>query len=197
MTLSKAIFDTTEGAHKPLGKYIFNNVQFGAHDPLVQILRDANYKVINHPTSVNSVLVTLPVEYNDIEFDKYIRPNGEIIEVNLETAIDQLNRYKLLQESWSDQNTSITIYYNTNEIPLIIEWLLEYWDCYVGVSFLPASDPTKTAVDLGYLYLPQEVVSKTEYLNYTRNLKYVDLNKGNSFDEVSVEDCATGICPIK
>jgi len=31
-TLSK-IMDTTEGVHKPLGKYIFNNVNFGKHDP--------------------------------------------------------------------------------------------------------------------------------------------------------------------
>ena len=33
-TLSK-VMSTTEGVHKPLGKYIFNNVRFSKHDPLV------------------------------------------------------------------------------------------------------------------------------------------------------------------
>ena len=40
-TLSK-IMDTTEGVHKPLGKYILNNINFSKHDPVIQVLRDAN-----------------------------------------------------------------------------------------------------------------------------------------------------------
>ena len=48
-TLSK-IMDTTEGVHKPLGKYIFNNVNFSKHDPLISVLRNANYNVFDHPT---------------------------------------------------------------------------------------------------------------------------------------------------
>ncbi|MCX7369852.1 MAG: hypothetical protein NTX90_13350 [Alphaproteobacteria bacterium] len=39
-TISK-VMDTTEGAHKPLGRYIFNNIRFSKHDPLVPRCRDA------------------------------------------------------------------------------------------------------------------------------------------------------------
>ena len=190
-TLSK-IMDTTEGVHKPLGKYIFNNVQFSKHDPVVEKLREANYRVINHPVDDSGVLVTFPVMWDGVPFDKV---NGK--EVNIESAVVQLERYKLLQTSWNQQNTSVTISYDPGEIPAIIDWLLDNWDCYVGVSFIYRTDPTKTAKDLGYLYLPQEVVTEQDYKEYAAVVREVDLNNTNSFDEITDAECATGACPIK
>ena len=190
-TLSK-IMDTTEGVHKPLGKYIFNNVQFSKHDPVVEKLRAAGYRVFNHPVDDSGVLVTFPVMWDGVQFDEV---DGK--EVNLESAVVQLERYKLLQTSWNQQNTSVTISYDPTEVPAIIDWLLDNWDCYVGVSFIYRTDPTKTAKDLGYLYLPQEVVSEQDYLEYVSVLTTVDLNNTNSFDEITDAECSTGACPIK
>jgi ribonucleoside-triphosphate reductase len=190
-TLSK-IMDTTEGIHKPLGKYIFNNVQFSKFDPIVEVLRNANYNVVNHPTDDSGVLITFPVEWSDVPFTKV---SGK--EVNLDTAVEQLEKYKLIQTSWTQQNTSVTISYDPTEVPAIIDWLLDNWDCYVGVSFIYRTDPTKTAKDLGYLYLPQEVVDEQTFRNYIHQLTPVSLENANSFDEIMGEDCATGACPIK
>lgn len=190
-TLSK-IMDTTEGVHKPLGKYIFNNVQFSKYDPVVDVLREANYSVINHPTDDSGVLVTFPVEWDGVPFH-----NVEGKEVNLDSAIDQLEKYKLIQNSWTQQNTSVTISYDPSEVPAIISWLLDNWDSYVGVSFIYRTDPTKTAKDLGYLYLPQEVVDEQTFKDYVYNLKPVSLDAANSFDEILGEECATGACPIR
>jgi len=190
-TLSK-IMDTTEGIHKPLGKYIFNNVQFSKYDPVVDKLRQANYNVINHPTDDSGVLVTFPVKWDDVPFSKV---NGK--EVNLDTALEQLEKYKLIQTSWTQQNTSVTISYSLDEVEDIIKWLLSNWDVYVGVSFLYRTDPSMTAKDLGYLYLPQEVVDESTYEAYVKTLGTVDLNDTNSFDEIVGDDCATGACPIK
>jgi ribonucleoside-triphosphate reductase len=190
-TLSK-IMDCTEGIHKPLGKYIFNNVQFGKYDLLIDKLRDAGYKVINHPTDDSGVLVTFPVKWDNVPFAKV---DGK--EVNLDTAIEQLEKYKLIQTSWTQQNTSVTISYSLDEVEDIIEWLLHNWDCYVGVSFLYRTDPTMTAKDLGYLYLPQEVVSEQAYNDYVSLLKPVNLDDTNSFDEIIGEECSTGACPIR
>jgi ribonucleoside-triphosphate reductase len=190
-TLSK-IMDTTEGIHKPLGKHIFNNVQFSKFDPIVEVLRAANYNVVNHPTDDSGVLITFPVEWIDVPFHKVA---GK--EVNLDTAIEQLEKYKLIQTSWTQQNTSVTISYDPTEVPAIIDWLLDNWDCYVGVSFIYRTDPTKTAKDLGYLYLPQEVVDEQTFRNYVQQLAPVSLENANSFDEIMGEDCATGACPIR
>ena len=190
-TLSK-IMDTTEGIHKPLGKHIFNNVQFSKFDPVVEVLRAANYNVVNHPTDDSGVLITFPVEWIDVPFTKV---DGK--EVNLDTAVEQLEKYKLIQTSWTQQNTSVTISYDPTEVPAIIDWLLDNWDCYVGVSFIYRTDPTKTAKDLGYLYLPQEVVDEQTFRTYAQQLTPVSLENANSFDEIMGEDCATGACPIR
>ena len=190
-TLSK-IMDTTEGVHKPLGKYIFNNVQFSKHDPVVEILREANYNIFNHPTDESGVLITFPVEWKDVPF--HIQDGKS---VNLDTAIDQLEKYKMIQTSWTQQNTSVTISYDPSEVAGIVNWLLANWDCYVGVSFIYRADPTKTAKDLGYLYLPQEVVDESTYTRYVSTLLPVSIEALAGFDEIIDAECATGACPIK
>lgn len=190
-TLSK-IMDTTEGVHKPLGKYIFNNVTFSKHDTIIPVLREAGYKIIDKPMESDSVLVTLPVEYTDVDFD--------LVEgkwVNQESAVEQLERYKLLMDHYVDHNCSVTISYDKEEIPQIVDWIHQNWDSYVGVSFIYRNDATKTAEDLGYAYLPQEVVTQETYEAYLKTLLPVDLDSLGSSDDLSDEACATGACPIR
>lgn len=194
-TLSK-IMDTTEGVHKPLGKYVFNNVNFSKHDPLVPLCRASGYRVFDNPTDSESVLITFPVSWDDVPFDR-VTKNGLEMEVNLESAISQLERYKMLMQTWCQQNVSATISYSVDEVPAIIDWLLENWDVYVGVSFLFRADPTLTAKDLGYLYLPQEVVSKEVFEEYASRIQPLEIDQANSFDEIQGEECAGGACPIR
>lgn len=194
-TLSK-IMDTTEGVHKPLGKYVFNNVNFSKHDPLVPLCRASGYRVFDNPTDPESVLITFPVSWDDVPFDR-VTKNGIEMECNLESALSQLERYKMLMQNWCQQNVSATISYSVDEVPGIIDWLLENWDLYVGVSFLFRADPTLTAKDLGYLYLPQEVVSKEVFDEYASRIQPVVIDQANSFDEIQGEECAGGACPIK
>ena len=191
-TLSK-IMDTTEGVHKPLGKYIFNNINFSKHDPLTAMLRQAGYKVFDNPSDPDATLVCFPVKYDNVEFD-----NVDGKEVNKETAIDQLERYKWIMNNYVDKhNCSITISYSAEEVDDIIAWILNNWDIYVGVSFIYRNDPTKTAKDLGYLYLPQEVVTKEDYDSYVKTLKPIEIDEGNSLEELMDEECLTGACPVR
>lgn len=195
-TLSK-IMDTTEGVHKPLGRYIINNVNFSKHDPLVPKCRAAGYRVFDNPTDPESVLIAFPVKWDDVPFDKVFK-DGKELEVNLESAVSQLERYKMLMTNWCQQNVSATISYSVDEVPAIVDWLLENWDNYVGVSFLFRADPTKTAKDLGYLYLPQEVVTKDEYEAYVSTIQPLVLDQDvNSFDDFQGDECAGGACPIR
>lgn len=190
-----------EGVHKPLGKYIFNNVGFSKMDPLVRILRNSGYHLFDHPTDTSSVIARLPVEYSTIPFDKVTKTiNGKEVEleVNLESAVTQLERYRLLQENYVDHNCSITVSYDPSEKEEIIDWFMEHWDSYVGVSFLFRNDPTKTAEDLGYLYLPQEVVDEETFRNYEKQL--IDIDWAGADSEMVIdsgEECATGACPVR
>ena len=198
-TLSK-IMDTWEGIHKPLGRYIFNWINFSQKDPLVPKLRAAGYKWINHPSAPESILFCFPVD-NGNYFDnvEVIRKDGtvETLEINKESAVEQLDRYKKVQVYYCDQNVSNTISYEPSEVPDIIDWLLNNWDIYVGVSFLFRADPTLSAKDLGYEYLPQEVVTRTAYEEYMAKIIPIDFSNTETFEELDMDECAGGVCPIK
>jgi len=195
-TLSK-VMATTEGIHKPLGKYIFNNIGFSKHDPILKKLEEANYRIIDHPTDSTAKIVTFPIAWEDIEFTVVETERGPV-EVNVETAIEQFERYKLVQTTYCQQNVSNTISYSPEEVDDMVDWLLDNWDIYVGMSFLYRADPTKTAQDLGYLYLPQEVVTKEAYEEYVSQLKEVDLTEEEYKDDLEIEsqECSGGSCPV-
>ena len=199
-TLSKIMgtteSETPEGCHFPIGKFIFNNIRFSRYDCIVEKLRQANYFIFDDPYASDSVLIRIPVCYKNIQFGVV---NG--IEVNVETALEQLQRYKLLMDTFVDNNCSITVSYSPEEVPLIIDWLLENWDSYVGVSFMYRNDPSKSAKDLGYPYLPQECVTEEVFNSYVSTLKDFDLDNDDdaekSFNIDTGISCAGGMCPDK
>lgn len=194
--------EVPEGVHMPLGKYIFNNITFSKHDPLVQRFERAGYSVIEKPYEPESVLVKFPVKYDTVPFTRtaVTRKNGKVeeVEVNTESAIQQLEMYRLLMDTWCEQNVSITVSYDPSEVPQIINWFEEHWDSYVGVSFLFRNDPTKNAEDLGYVYLPQEVVTQQVYEEYVSRLQEIKYDGIEMRDELTAEaGCASGACPIR
>lgn len=199
-TVSK-LMATTEGIHKPLGKYIFNWINFSKHDPLIERLKQANYRTLENPSDETSILVCFPIKWDNIEFTKVSveRKNGnkEILEVNKESAVEQLERYKFYMRNWCDQNVSNTISYDIEEKESIIDWILENWNDYVGVSFLFRADPTMSAQDLGFNYLPQEVVTKEKYDSYIKELVDINFEDTGTFEEIESLECSNGVCPIK
>lgn len=191
------MMDTTEGIHKPLSKYIFNNIMISKSSPLLQVAIDAGYRNFDHPFDSTSSIVTLPVCFENVDFEQ-VEINGKILDVNLETAIDQLERYKMWMNNYADHNISITVSYSPDEVEEIVAWLHTNWDHFVGVSFLLRVDPTKTAKDLGYAYLPQQPVSKEDYYEYVTTLKEVNLDEVfiSSLEELD-QECSTGVCPTR
>lgn len=185
-----------EGVHKPLGRFIFNRIRFNIHDPLVAKLGAAGYQIEEDPYDETGCLIVFPVEFHGIDFEK-VEIAGEVVEVNQEPAVAQLERYKLTMQDYVDHNTSITVSYSPEEVPAIIDWLLDNWDVYVGVSFIYRTDPTKTAADLGYPYLPQTVVSESTFRSYVEKLKPVDLTGLASTTMVDAEECQSGVCPVR
>lgn len=196
--------EVASGAHLPLGKYLQVRVIVAADDPLLKAVVDAGYRTEPHPYDKMAKIVVIPVEYSGIEFDT-VDVDGTTVEVNQESAVSQLDRYKLLQENYVDHNCSITIYYSPDEVQNIVDWLTENWDSYVGVSFLyrpdPVAmvrDPKAVAEQLNYPYLPQTPVTQAVHDDYVATLKPVNFT-GTDMLDATIEDdqCAGGACPIR
>lgn len=190
-----------EGAHLALSRYVFNNVNFSIFDEMLPKLQAAGYHVSANPNDPTGMLVRFPVAYPESPlFTKkkvVIKGVEEEVEVNEEPAVQQLERYRLLMKHYVDHNCSITVSYDREEIGAVADWFMANWDDYVGVSFLKRNDPTKTAEDLGFKYLPQECVSRRMYEEYLAVLKPVDLADDHSFDMLDMADCASGACPVR
>lgn len=201
--------EVPEGAHLPLAKYIINRINFSANDPMLDALIAAGYRTEVNPYDSTARLVQIPVAFTNVEGFTTVhvkKADGtEVdVEVNMEPAVDQLDRYKLLQENYVDHNCSITIYYSPEEVPDMIDWLMDNWDSYVGVSFLyrpdpvaMVEDPKKVAKQLGYPYLPQTPVTEDEYYAYVNTLSPVDFSGTDLEEMIDEMDCATGACPIR
>lgn len=191
--------EVQEGAHVSPTRFLLNNVNFSKHDPIVAKAAAANYRVAPHPTQPEAVLVSIPVAFPaSTAYTKVTLSNGEIAEVSTETSIDQLERYKRLMKNYVQHNCSITISFDETEIDAIVDWLFENWDDYIGVSFLKRNDPTKTAADLGFAYLPQEAISEEAFNAYVATLKPIDLTDDSTQDDIGdLGGCSTGACPIK
>lgn len=194
-TLSK-IMDTTEGVHKPLGRHIFNHSNFSRHDPVVAKLFEAGYKIWDHPADPSCVLAVLPTPiYEDVQLDKV----GKYM-LNKESAVHQLERYKRMMKHYVQQNCSCTISYDKEEVKGIVDWYHKNWDDdLVATSFLFRANPFATPEELGYAYLPQEVVTEEAYNEYVSQLQPIELESVGSMDTQLLDeaDCPSGVCPTR
>lgn len=185
--------EIAEGVHKPMGRYLYNWINFSVHDPLVALYRSAGYKTLLNPQDSSNVLICFPVEYRGIDFC-----NVDGVDVNLEPATAQLDRYLRWNVLWADHNVSCTISYSPDEIPAIADWLDVNWDRgYIATAFLQRVDPTMTAEKAGHPYLPQEVVLRDKYMEYRSSLLPVDLSSVLGVHDVAVDECAKGGCPVR
>ena len=159
----------------------------------------SGYTVVQHPTQEESVLVSIPVAFPaSSAYTKVTLANGEVAEVSTESAVAQLERYRRLMKHYVQHNCSITISFDEKEIGAIVEWLYKNWDDYIGVSFMRRNDPTKTAQELGFSYLPQEAISEETFNAYVSSLKPIDLSDDATLDDIGdLGGCSTGACPIK
>lgn len=177
-TLSK-VMDCKEGFHDSLSRYLINKVCFSVYDPMVPLLRQANYVCSPHPKDSGTVLIDLPVDTG--------------AEPLHETAVQQLDRYAKLMHSWCDHNVSCTIYYTPDEVQSIKDWLSEpsNWKSYVAISFLPRVNEGT------YDYMPQTPITAEEYQAYVNTLSPVDLDSLGLLDAPEEGQCSTGQCPVR
>jgi dihydroxyacetone kinase len=106
------------------------------------------------------------------------------------TAIDQLKEVKRLQEEWSDNSVSCTVYYRKEELPEIREYLKKnYRNGHKSLSFLLHSDH-------GFHQAPIEEITKEVYDQIIANTTLITKIE-QALDLSTDDECAGGACPIR
>ncbi len=177
------MFGVSSGIHCDYDKFYVQRLRYAPNNPVVEIFRNHGYPVLDAlriDGSVNEGLVV-------VEFPMTA---GNAI-VNL-SAVQQLELHKFMNENWSDNSTSQTVYYKDEEIPEIDAWMQEYYEGNIKtISFLKHSGH-------GFLQAPLESINESEYQARLGKLKAIpydtDLPSNLPDDDDDLE-CATGSCP--
>lgn len=176
----------TPGIHPAYAPYYIRRVRFGSSDPLVDACRKRGYKVvwdigIDGREDHTRYVVEFPCK----------SPDGSVLAVDM-TAVEQLEWVKKMQTEWADNAVSVTVYYRKEELSAIKEWLEKNYDKSVkSVSFLLHSDHN-------FALPPYEEITKEAYDKMSSKIDMTVPLVQSAFEgDFSVDDCATGACPVK
>jgi ribonucleoside-diphosphate reductase alpha chain/ribonucleoside-triphosphate reductase len=200
----------SSGAHRSRAPYYIRRVRITSSDPLAKVMLDAGYPVYPSVVSGGPTEAQLKT-MKPFELAQALQKSSTwVIEFPIksdttmrssdESAISQFGRYLDLQHYWTDHNTSITIEFSPDEVDSLVDMLLEHWDEYVAVSFMP-KDTT------AYPQLPEEPITEEEYylragkLAHINNTQIIEalkeLERENLMSELIDSDCASGACPVR
>jgi ribonucleoside-diphosphate reductase alpha chain/ribonucleoside-triphosphate reductase len=173
----------TPGIHPAYSQYMYRRIRVASNHSLVKVCREHGYPIeymkrFDGTEDYGTVVVTFPFKY----------PEGTVLAKDM-SAVDQLETIALLQEIWSDNSVSCTVYYKKEELPEIKEYLKKnYKYKHKSLSFLLHSDH-------GFDQAPLEEIDEATYNELVAKTKpIVSLD---SAEYESDDECAGGHCPIK
>lgn len=174
----------TPGAHPGYSQYYIRRIRMAADSELSSVARSHGYHVeyvrnFDGTDDHSTVVVSFPCSF----------PEGTKFG-NSMTAIDQLEVIKRLQAEWSDNSVSVTIYYRKEELDEIRMWLDNNYFATKSVSFLLHSDH-------GFDQAPMEEITKEKYEEMKSTVTPITAIESISLDEVDIDDCDTGACPVR
>ena len=183
-TVSQLV-DSSSGIHGRFSPYYIRTVRQANNDPLTDLLKDQG--VPNEPDAMNpekTTVFSFPIK----------SPDGATL-ANEQSAIEQLENWKLFQKHWSEHSVSVTVYVKETEWMNVGAWVYDNFDYITGVSFLPYSEHT-------YQQAPYQDISKGEFLKAVADFPEVDFSLLPNFESDDNTEgaqtlaCSGGACEI-
>lgn len=174
----------TPGWHPGYARYLIRRIRFASDSPIVDTCRSHGYKVEyrrhdDGTQDYSTVVVEFPFAY----------PEGTTIARDL-SAVQQLGVIKRLQEEWSDNSVSATVYFKPEELDEIKEHLKKNYNKTIKtISFLRHSDH-------GFDQAPLEEIDEETYNRLVAETKLIEkIEEQVDFD--GTEECEGGACPVR
>lgn len=186
-TLSQMV-DCSSGMHPRHSQYYIRRIRISATDALFKMLKDQG--VPYHPEvgqsadTANTFVLEFPIK----------APEGSIFKDDL-SAIEQLEYWKMVKESYTEHNPSITISVGDDEWIAVANWVYANWDMVGGLSFLPRDNHV-------YQLAPYESIDEKKYAELAKRLEHIDFSKIITYEKVDETEvkkelaCAAGVCEI-
>ena len=175
----------TPGIHPAFARYYIRRVRFSSADKLVEACRKRGYKVVwdiglDGREDHTKYVVEFPCK----------SPDNAVLADEM-TAVEQLEWVKKMQTEWADNAVSVTVYYRKEELDHIKAWLAENYDSSIkSVSFLLHADHN-------FPLPPYEEITKEQYEKIASKIDFSVPMSSSPFEEIDLDNCATGACPVK
>lgn len=177
--------NSTPGIHPAYARYYIRRVQMSSNDPLIEQCKNLGYKV----EYVKKFDGSQDFKTMIIEFPCFA--GEDTILAKDMSAIKQLELIKQMQTVWADNSVSATVYYYKEELLDIKKWLKEnYSNNIKAVSFLLHQEH-------GFEQAPYQELSKEVYEDMMSKVKSLTSLIINNSEEITVDECSKGACPIK
>jgi hypothetical protein len=121
-------------------------------------------------------------------------PSGSIFRDD-NSALEQLEFWKLVKENYTEHNPSVTISVSNDEWIEVANWVYKNWEIVGGLSFLPREDHV-------YKLAPYEAIDEAKYKELSKRLEHIDYSKIITYEKQNETDlkkelaCVSGVCEI-
>ena len=186
-TVSQLV-DAASGMHPRNSQYYIRRIRIAATDNLFKMMKDQG--VPYHPEVGQSAenAVTYVLEFP-------VKAPEDSIYKNDQTALDQLEYWKMVKLNYTEHNPSITISVGDDEWIAVANWIYENWEIVGGLSFLPRSNHV-------YRLAPYEEITKEKYEEMRKKFPEIDFSKIVTYEGEDQTQgakelaCVAGVCEI-
>jgi ribonucleoside-triphosphate reductase (thioredoxin) len=184
-TVSQLV-DSGSGIHARHAEYYLRTVRADKKDPLAKMMVEMGFPVEDDVMKPDATYVfTFPIH----------APENSVFRTD-ETAIEQLELWKLYQIHWAEHKPSVTITVKESEWLDVAAWCYANFDYLSGVSFLPHSNAS-------YRQMPYQDCTKEQYEEFLEKMpKDVDWSKLSEYETSDMTEsaqnlaCFAGQCDI-
>jgi len=183
-TVSQLV-DSASGIHARHSPYYIRRVRMDRKDPMTTFMQDLNWVWEPDITKPNDTVV----------FSFPMQSPEDCVTRHKQSAIEQLEIWKLYQEHWCQHKPSITISVKENEWLDVGAWVFNNFEIMSGVSFLPHSDHN-------YKQAPYEDCNKRTFNQLSSKMHEADWSNLNQYEAedytIASQElaCVAGACEI-
>ncbi|MBL8014681.1 MAG: ribonucleoside-triphosphate reductase [Candidatus Doudnabacteria bacterium] len=159
---SSQLLDCASGLHPRHAPYYIRRVRVSATDPIFMMLKQQGIPYSPEVGQSMETATTFVLEF------PIKSPDGATFK-NDQSAIEQLELWKIYKQNFTEHNPSVTISVGDDEWLEVANWVYTNWDIIGGLSFLPRSDHK-------YELAPYEEISKEKYMELASKLPEIDFS---------------------
>lgn len=148
--------NSASGLHPRYSRFYVRRVRGDAKDPLSTFLKEQGVPWEDDVMQPGQVVFSFPVAGPD--HSVYRNERG---------AIEQMEHWKMMQDSWCEHKPSITVYYKPDEFLALGQWVWDNFESISGVAFLPYDSGT-------YRQAPYEEVTEEAYAKLRDSMPAID-----------------------